>query len=58
LGWSRGVDWAARSLEMELQAGSRVDVVCRLKAKRNPQFPGLELELIDMRLSSVQRGGI
>jgi single-stranded-DNA-specific exonuclease len=57
LGWSRGVDWAARSLEMALKAGSRVDVVYRLKAKTNPQFPGLELELIEMRLGSVLRGG-
>jgi single-stranded-DNA-specific exonuclease len=34
---------------MALAQGSRIDVVYRLKAKTNPQFPGLELELIDIR---------
>jgi single-stranded-DNA-specific exonuclease len=51
LGWSRGVAWAARCQDLELQQGSRVDVVYRVKAKTNPQFPGLELELIDVRRS-------
>jgi single-stranded-DNA-specific exonuclease len=49
LGWSREVDWPARCTEMDLQQGSLLDVVYRLKAKTNPQFPGLELELIDLR---------
>jgi single-stranded-DNA-specific exonuclease len=51
LGWSRGVAWAARCQDLELQQGSRVDVLYRVKAKTNPQFPGLELELIDVRRS-------
>jgi single-stranded-DNA-specific exonuclease len=50
LGWSRGIDWPARCAEMALSTGSRVDVAFRLKAKSNPQFPGLELELVDLRL--------
>jgi single-stranded-DNA-specific exonuclease len=49
LGWSRGIDWAARCTEMALDKGSLVDVAYLLKAKSNPQFPGLELELVDIR---------
>jgi single-stranded-DNA-specific exonuclease len=51
LGWSRGTDWPARCAEMALREGSRIDAAFRLKAKSNPQFPGLELELIDIRMS-------
>jgi single-stranded-DNA-specific exonuclease len=49
LGWSRGIDWPTRCAELGLQKGSQVDIAYRLKAKTNPQFPGLELELIDLR---------
>ncbi len=49
LGWSRGIDWPARCAEMNLDKGSRIDAAYRLKAKTNPQFPGLELELADIR---------
>jgi single-stranded-DNA-specific exonuclease len=51
LGWSRSVDWPARCEELMLQQGSRIDVAYRLKEKSNPQFPGLELEIVDMRLT-------
>jgi single-stranded-DNA-specific exonuclease len=51
LGWSRGTDWPARCAEMALDKGSRIDVAFRLKAKTNPQFPGFELELIDIRIA-------
>jgi single-stranded-DNA-specific exonuclease RecJ len=51
LGWSRATDWPARCAEMSLHRGSIVDVAYRLKAATNPQFPGLELELIDLNLS-------
>ncbi len=49
LGWSRAIDWLARSNEMALEKGSSLDIAYRLKAKTNPQFPGLELELVDLR---------
>lgn len=51
LGWSRGVDWPARCAEMGLRQGSVVDIAYRLKGSTNPQFPGLELELLDLNLS-------
>jgi single-stranded-DNA-specific exonuclease len=34
---------------MALNRGSLIDAAYRLKAKNNPQFPGLELELVDIR---------
>jgi single-stranded-DNA-specific exonuclease len=34
---------------MGLAAGGRVDLAYRLKAKTNPYYPGLELELVDLR---------
>ena len=49
LGWSRGYDWPTRCAEMALNKGSLIDAAYRLKAKTNPQFPGLELELVDIR---------
>jgi single-stranded-DNA-specific exonuclease len=51
LGWSRGFDWPARCSDMALDKGSLIDVAYRLKAKNNPQFPGLELELVDIRIA-------
>ncbi|HMF65957.1 MAG TPA: single-stranded-DNA-specific exonuclease RecJ [Edaphobacter sp.] len=51
LGWSRTVNWPMRCEELALRLGSRIDVAYRLKTKANPQFPGLELELIDLRLA-------
>lgn len=51
LGWSRGTNWATRCAEMGLQRGSTVDIAYRLKDKSNPQFPGLELELLDLHLA-------
>lgn len=48
LGWSRGTNWALRCTEMGLQKGSIVDIAYRLKLKTDPQFPGLELELLDL----------
>ncbi len=53
LGWSRGIDWSLRCAEMSLNTGSMIDVVYKLKDKANPQFPGLELELVDLRLAEV-----
>ena len=49
LGWSRIIDWPTRCAQMALDKGSLVDIAYRLKAKTNPQFPGLELELVDIR---------
>jgi single-stranded-DNA-specific exonuclease len=51
LGWSRGIDWPARCTEMALNQGSRIDVAYRLKTKSNPQFPGLELELVGIQMA-------
>jgi single-stranded-DNA-specific exonuclease len=51
LGWSRAFDWPARCSEIALDKGSLIDVAYRLKAKNNPQFPGLELELVDIRIA-------
>jgi single-stranded-DNA-specific exonuclease len=50
LGWSRGgTEWSSQCREMGLAAGSRVDLAYRLKTKTNPNYPGLELELVDLR---------
>ena len=49
LGWSRAAEWPTRCTELALGQGSQIDAAFRLKAKTNPQFPGLELELVDIR---------
>jgi single-stranded-DNA-specific exonuclease len=51
LGWSRSIDWPSRIAAMAIDKGSRIDAAYRLKAKTNPQFPGLELELVDIRMA-------
>ncbi|MGH9596166.1 MAG: single-stranded-DNA-specific exonuclease RecJ, partial [Edaphobacter sp.] len=51
LGWSRNIDWPSRIAAMALDKGSRIDAAYRLKAKTNPQFPGLELELVDILMA-------
>jgi single-stranded-DNA-specific exonuclease len=48
LGWSRATEWPTRCTAMTLDKDSRIDAAYRLKAKTNPQFPGLELELVDI----------
>jgi single-stranded-DNA-specific exonuclease len=51
LGWTRTTNWPTRCTEMALNKGSLIDVAYRLKAKTNPQYPGLELELVDIRMA-------
>jgi single-stranded-DNA-specific exonuclease len=51
LGWSRSFDWPSRCTEIALDKGSLIDVAYRLKTKSNPQFPGLELELVDIQIA-------
>ena len=52
LGWSRSLNWAEHCQELGLRQGSRIDIAYRLKAKTNPQFPGLELEMVDLRVAA------
>ncbi len=54
MGWSRSPQsrtppWNQRV--ETLQAGSQIDVVCRLRHNRHPQYGGFELELADLRLA-------
>jgi len=50
LGWCRsGVEWASRCAGMELAEGSMVDLAYKLRAKSNPYYPGLELEIVDLQ---------
>jgi single-stranded-DNA-specific exonuclease len=49
LGWSRVIKWPERCAEINLDQGSIIDAAFRLKAKTNPQYPGLELELVDIQ---------
>ncbi len=52
LGWSRILDWPARCAALALAQGSVVDAAYRIKAKGNPHFPGLELELAGLQLAA------
>jgi single-stranded-DNA-specific exonuclease len=48
LGW----DWAQRAKEMAIEAGTHVDVAYRLRRNEHPDFGGLELEIVDLRLAN------
>jgi single-stranded-DNA-specific exonuclease len=56
LGWSRRIDWRRRCEELDLGPGARIDIAYRLKEKANPRFPGIDLELVDLRLASPAPG--
>ncbi len=51
LGWSRGSEWLERCSRLGLEPGTRVDVAYRLRTKTKPRFAGLELELLDLRVT-------
>ncbi len=54
LGWSRAAaDWPARSDALSLAAGSRIDLACRIRRNAHPQFGGVELEICDLRATSI-----
>ncbi len=52
MGWSRSgqVSWAERCHQNHLTAGSRIDIVYRLRENQHPIYGGIELELMDMML--------
>ena len=52
MGWTRRTDWRQRCQILDLQPGSRIDIAYRLREKSNPRFPGLDLDLVDLRLAS------
>jgi single-stranded-DNA-specific exonuclease len=52
LGWR----WAERVRTLALDAGSRIDVAYRLRMNEHPDFGGLELEIVDLRLLSSLHG--
>lgn len=56
LGWSRAVFWPSRLADLRVGAGSRIDVVYRVRENRHPQFGGAEMELCDLRLSTTSQG--
>jgi len=47
LGWR----WAERVRTLTLDQGSRIDLAYRLRMNEHPDFGGLELEIVDLRLS-------
>jgi single-stranded-DNA-specific exonuclease len=47
LGWR----WAERVRALALDGGSRIDLAYRLRMNEHPDFGGLELEIVDLRIS-------
>ncbi len=47
LGWR----WAERVRPLALDAGSRIDLAYRIRLNEHPDFGGLELEIVDLKLS-------
>jgi single-stranded-DNA-specific exonuclease len=50
MGWSRSghLPWSEHIQPLNLQPGSRIDCVFRLRENKHPQYGGLELDLIDL----------
>lgn len=55
MGWSRSgqKSWAERAADYRLATGSVVDVAYRLRQNEHPVYGGLELELIDLNVSTT-----
>ncbi len=51
LGWSRSIDWIALTQNLSLQAGSHIDLACRIHARAGQWFTGIELDLLGLRLA-------
>ena len=49
--WSRAVVWPERLRQMGVAVGATVDVACRIRENKHPQFGGVEMELCDLRLT-------
>jgi single-stranded-DNA-specific exonuclease len=47
LGWR----WAERVRSLNLDTGSRIDLAYRMRMNEHPDFGGLELEIVDLRLN-------
>jgi single-stranded-DNA-specific exonuclease len=48
-----GWDWAERCLNMQLAAGSLVDVAYRIRENDHPQYGGVEIEIAGIRLAEA-----
>lgn len=46
-----GWDWAARCMELRLEAGSAVDVAYRVRENEHPEYGGIEIEIAGIRLA-------
>jgi single-stranded-DNA-specific exonuclease len=55
VGWTRRIDWLNRCTTLDLQPGSRIDIAFRIRENSNPRFPGIDLELVDLRRSPPRR---
>jgi single-stranded-DNA-specific exonuclease len=47
LGW----DWAQRADALGIEATSQIDIAYRLRHNEHPEYNGLELEIVDLRLA-------
>jgi len=52
LGWR----WAERVRTLALDTGNRIDLAYRLRMNEHPDFCGLELEVVDLRLTAAVAG--
>jgi single-stranded-DNA-specific exonuclease len=52
VGWTRRIDWPCLCASLNLQPGSRIDIAYRIRENTNPRFAGIDLELVELRLSA------
>jgi single-stranded-DNA-specific exonuclease len=52
LGWR----WAERVRTLAIDTGNRIDLAYRLRMNEHPDFGGLELEVVDLRLTATVAG--
>ena len=53
LGWSRTIDWIERANTLNLAPGTRIDIAYRIRSTKYQQTIQLQLELVDLRLTTI-----
>ncbi len=53
---TRAVGWnlAARAAELKLSPGSAIDIAYRIRENTDPEFGGLEVEVVEMEIGALQ----
>ncbi len=53
-----GWDWAGRCMDLQLEAGSLIDIAYKIRNNDHPEYGGIEIELAGIRTASTGEPGL